>query len=361
VYIIGAGAIARHHVAAIAKLPRPTRVVLSVAEPDAMARASFTQDVPRARVVDDARAMLSEAPRSDDIVIVATPAFVRRDMTIMSLATGRHVLCEKPLAMNREQAREMLQTARAHDRLLGCCSSRFLGTPTTEEVKRLIHTDALGPLYHVNWINRNQRDRAGVEYQPASHWPLDRSKSGGGIVQDWGPYDIAALNDLLAPVAVDVVSAWLTNPITALNLPPDTVFDVEEHAGATMCYHLPNGNDVTVTYEAAACTHAEARSLVEVEGLGGAARWDWLCLQGHGDVVHAFDNGGKPDRMTRSFACEDQLTAMDRPLVYFDRRVRGEGSLAVVNEQAIFNFSCLRAIYDCASSGQPQTVRRVPA
>jgi hypothetical protein len=49
---------------------------------------------------------------------------------------------------------------------------------------------------------------------------------------------------------------------------------------------------------------------------------------------------------------------MDKPLVYFYRRVRGEPSPALVNEQTMFNFACIRAIYDCIETRQPQAVAR---
>lgn len=173
-----------------------------------------------------------------------------------------------------------------------------------------------------------------------------------------GPYDVTTLNDLLSPVRVDVVDAWLANPVTALDLPPGTVFDVEEHGGASLRYHLPDGAVVAVTYELSACTHGEARSITEVEGLRGAARWDWLMLEGRGDVIRSRDKDGAVETATTTQVAEDGLGAMDKPLYYFHRRVHGLESRAVVDEQAVFNFSCLRAIYDCAASGQPRSVAR---
>ena len=47
--------------------------------------------------------------------------------------------------------------------------------------------------------------------------------------------------------------------------------------------------------------------------------------------------------------------------IMLDRYIHGEPSPAVVNERAVFNFECLRAIYDCAASGRSQTVERITA
>lgn len=356
IYLIGAGVIARTHAAAIAKLPDAERVTLSVADPNPAAREEFARHFPQARVFDDAAAMLDEAARPDDIAVVATPPYLHLEPTLLALESGRHVLCEKPLAMSRAQALTMLDLARRQERLLGCCSTRYLGLPTTEAVKSLLRDGALGQLYHASLIFRRQRSRAGVEYQPSSGWFLDRSRSGGGILLDWGPYLFTTLNDLLQPRRVDVLSAWTANPITALDLAPETVFDVEMHGGASLRYHLADGAALNVTFELASCTHGEALDIAEIEGLEGAARWDWRMNNRQGNVTYAHDDAGKLVASTTAYSDESPVGIMDKPLVYFYQRAQGEPSPAVVNEQAIFNFSCIEAIYGCAATGQAQSV-----
>lgn len=360
VYLIGAGVIARHHANALRKLP-VSEVTLAVTDTNAAALADFVRQFPHARPFPDADAMLEEPPRPDDIVVVATPPVAHASLACAALASGRHVLCEKPLALNRDQALEMLRLARRHRRLLGCCSSRFLGLPTTAAVKQLLREGALGRLYHMTFVNRWQRSRSGVEYQPSSTWFLDRTQSGGGTLMDWGPYDFAALNDLLAPVRVDVLSAWLANPATALNLAPDTVFDVEQQGGASMRYHLADGTALTVTYERAVCTHGAELATAEIEGLEGASRWNWLMWNRRGEVSYAHDRDGQVVMETATYSDASPIGYMDKPLYYFYQRVRGEPSPAIVDEQAVFNFSCIRAIYDCAETGQPQSVAKMTA
>jgi predicted dehydrogenase len=355
VYLIGAGAIARHHATALAKLP-VEHSALAVADTNPATLADFVRQFPHARPFPDAAAMLSEPAEPGDIVVVATPPAAHAPRAGAALAGGRHVLCEKPLAMDTAQARELLLLARQHDRLLGCCSTRFLGQPTTEAVKQLVRSGALGRLYHATFVNRWQRSRPGIEYQPSTPWFLDRAQSGGGVVMDWGPYDFAVLNDVLAPERVEVLGAWMANPATGHALPPGAVFDVEEHAGASLRYHLAGGATLDVTYERAACTHGAERIDVELEGTAGAARWDWLMWKRSGEVSHTHDQAGQAATETTTYSQDGRMTFMDKPLAFFAQRVAGEPSPAIVNEQALFNFACLRAIYDCAATGRPQTV-----
>ena len=54
-----------------------------------------------------------------DVVYVATPVFLHAPQTIASLQAGKHVLCEKPVAMDYTQASEMVRVAREADRVLG--------------------------------------------------------------------------------------------------------------------------------------------------------------------------------------------------------------------------------------------------
>ncbi len=357
IYLIGAGAIARHHAKAIAKLPVED-VALSVTDTRSETLDDFVRQFPHARPFPNAAAMLAEPPQPDDIVIVATPPAAHAELTRQALASGRHALCEKPLALDLPQAREMLRMARQHDRLLGCCSTRFLGLPTTAAAKELLRAGALGQIYHLTFVNRWQRSRSGVEYQPTSSWFLNSAISGGGVLMDWGPYDFAAINDVLEPMRVEVLNAWVANPTTALALAPGAIFDVEQHGGASMRYHLADGTALAVTYERAAATHTAERVDVELAGTRGALRWDWLLWKRRGEVNFAHDQNGKLFTETTEQSDAGQIGYMDKPLVYFYRRVRGEPSPALVNEQAIFNFACIRAIYDCAAAGQPQLVAR---
>ena len=351
IYIIGAGNIAQHHAAGAEKLPGNMAILVADTNPRAL--EGFKERFPEANAFDSVHEMLNEPPEPGDITVVATPTFTHSSLACAALESGRHVICEKPLGMDRSEALKMLDLARSKERYLGCCSTRFLGLVATEEAKRLLRESALGEIYHVTFVNRQQRSRTGIEYQGQTTWFLDHSKNGGGTLMDWSPYDFTVLNDLLEPERVDVLGAWMANPETALDLPKGTVFDTEQHAGALLRYHLHGGKTVHVTYERAACTHGGERSVVEVEGSQGAVSWDWL---GPGSLIFSQDKGGKVRTERKTFATESLPQIHQRPIRYFHKLVSGEKSHAVVNERAVFNFLCIRSIYDCATTGKPQSV-----
>lgn len=356
IILIGAGYIAREHALAIPLLPDAASVELAVADPSPAARAGFLERFPSTRVVADAAELLAEPARPTDIVIVATPPFTHRDLAVRALSSGRNVLCEKPLAMEADEARAMLVAARTAGRLLGCCSSRFLGLGPTEAARDMVERGSLGDLYHATFVHRTRRGRSGIEYQPSSTWFLDRSRSGGGVLMDWSVYDITTLFHVLRPDRVTVQSAWMVSPETALDLAPGTVFDTEQHVGATLLLERADGQRVTVTFERAACTHGAERNLAEIEGLRGAVRWDWVDWVGDGGVTVTTDDQGEPHELTSHPVADVPAHAHWRPLVQFAARVRRETSAALVDERAVFNFLTLQAIYDAARTGQPRTV-----
>src|SRR6185312_9547265 len=108
-----------------------------------------------------------------DLVYIATPPFLHHDQAIAALEAGKHVICEKPLAMSLEQADAMIATARRNDRLVVAnLMQRY--NPVYDAVGRLIESRVLGEVLHGTFENY-----ASDENLPPEHWFWDRSKSGG--------------------------------------------------------------------------------------------------------------------------------------------------------------------------------------
>jgi predicted dehydrogenase len=350
-YIIGAGVIGRTHAEASKKLSEP--IQLRVADTNPIALAAFCNQFPDSIGFTNVEEMLnSEAAENDDIVIISTPPLAHFDPTKLALESGRHVLCEKPLAMNISQAEEMVQLAEKHERLLGCCSIRFKGMPHMEAVKEVIRSGCLGDIYHVTFVNKWERSRSGIEYQSTSRWFLDSTKSGGGVLMDWGPYDFATLNDILNPNEIEVNSAWMAKPITEID-PTDTPFDVETHVGAVMTYICDN-HSVHVHYERASCAHGEEYVMAEIEGTLGSVRW--TPFDSRQPVFRRYDKQGTIVEEQVETGPRSEFTIFDNPLLHFYRKVRGLDSHANVNQQVLNNFQCITSLYTAAKISEKQTI-----
>lgn len=112
-----------------------------------------------------------------DLVYIATPPFLHFDQARRALEAGKHVICEKPLALTAGQADELIKLAHQRDRLIVAnLMQRY--NPLFEIVGTLIEQRLLGELLHGYFENY-----ASDENLPAEHWFWDRTKSGGIFVE----------------------------------------------------------------------------------------------------------------------------------------------------------------------------------
>ncbi len=350
--LVGAGAIAGHHLRAIQALPEAGTIRVHVTDCDPTVLQRFCQEHAGAIAYPDLEALLARAPGPDEILIVATPPSVHAAIAQAALRSGRHVLCEKPLAINRAEAKAMLATARRHGRHLGCCSGRFLGPE--RDAARALMAQELGRIYHVRWIDRRPRNRSGIEYQPGTAWFLQRQRSGGGALMDWGPYDLSTLNHLLQPQRLEVLHAVCERPDIGGALPSGVEPDVEYHIAAGLRLTLAQGQRCTVAYERSSACHAEGHFEQSFAGTRAG-----LALPAWGDGGYRLiqDDGGSVQQHEHAAPLAEQPGPHARPLHYFLQAIsQGEPEYAVMDARAVFNFVCLQAIYACADSGQPKSV-----
>jgi predicted dehydrogenase len=112
-----------------------------------------------------------------DMVYIATPPFLHHPQAMLALSAGKHVMCEKPLALNLEQADEMITVAHERDVLLiANLMQRY--NPLFDAIKSLIDSSALGEPLH-GYFENYAKD----EELPPEHWFWDREKSGGIFVE----------------------------------------------------------------------------------------------------------------------------------------------------------------------------------
>ena len=126
-------------------------------------------------------------------VYVGTPVFLHAPQAIQALRAGKHVLCEKPMAMNEAEARSMVAAAEKSGRIFGVAYYRRL-YPKVLRVKQLIEAGVIGqPLFaeltnHM-WFN-------GMGEPGERSWLFDPSKAGGGPLFDIASHRIDVLNFL---------------------------------------------------------------------------------------------------------------------------------------------------------------------
>jgi len=123
-------------------------------------------------------------------VYVGTPVFLHAPQTIQSLRAGKHVICEKPMAMNEAEARSMLQAAKESNKIFGVAYYRRC-YPKVQRAKQLLAAGAIGWPVVAEFTNHMWFDGAG-----SRSWLVDPAKAGGGPLFDIASHRIDVLNFL---------------------------------------------------------------------------------------------------------------------------------------------------------------------
>ncbi len=157
VAIVGCGGITlQNHLPGFALCPDTCVVALCDADPAALERARQQTGV----VVTSTR--FEEIVTRDDVdaVVIATPNFTHAPVAHAAIAAGKHVLCEKPIAMNAAEARGMAEAAdRASVRHMTAFTYRFV--PAMRYLSHLVREGVLGDIRHYrscrlqDWGTRN--------------------------------------------------------------------------------------------------------------------------------------------------------------------------------------------------------------
>jgi 1,5-anhydro-D-fructose reductase (1,5-anhydro-D-mannitol-forming) len=129
-------------------------------------------------------------------VYVSTPVFLHAPQAIQSLRAGRHVLCEKPMAMNETEARSMVQAAEQNGTKLAAAYYRR-AYPKVQRAKQLLAAGAIGQpvlaeLTCHAWFDGKEYDGTDRE----RYWLIDPAKAGGGPLFDIASHRIDVLNFL---------------------------------------------------------------------------------------------------------------------------------------------------------------------
>lgn len=115
-----------------------------------------------------------------EAVSICTPNDTHASIAIACLNAGKHVLCEKPAAMNMKQVEEMKAAAKKNDKILNIGVVNRFNTAVTK-IKEMIEDDELGKIYHVYCSFRSHRSIPGLGGPFTT-----KAEAGGGVLIDWG-------------------------------------------------------------------------------------------------------------------------------------------------------------------------------
>jgi predicted dehydrogenase len=163
-----------------------------------------------------------------DAVFIATPHYLHHSMTMDALRAGKHVFCEKPLAITSQHAWEMAKTSRELGLVLSCHYNRRQTAPV-KMLRDIIAQGILGEIYvfNVKWMAR----WTGFLFDNTTSWRVSKEKAGGGILIGRGSHMIDAALYILDYPKISSIYSHISTKLTG--------FEVDDYAFLSM--RLANG------------------------------------------------------------------------------------------------------------------------
>ena len=132
-----------------------------------------------------------------DAVYIATPVHLHLPQTLAAAAAGKHVLCEKPMAMSVAECEQMIAACHAADVRLGVAYYRRF-YPAVDRIAELMQSGELGRILAIRAVTST-----GCNFEPGEdgHWRVVADVGGGGALMDVGSHRLNLFLHLCGPVA----------------------------------------------------------------------------------------------------------------------------------------------------------------
>lgn len=190
--VIGCGLISKNHLKALKNVKQASCTAVCDIEREKAEKAAEQYGI--AKIYTDYHEMLADP--DIDVVHICTPHFLHAQMAVDALRAGKHVLCEKPMALSEEDAKAMMAARdEAGKQLAVCFQNRY--NEASVYMKELLESGRLGKVLgargQVTW-NRKP------EYYTQSPWRGRWATEGGGVLINQAIHTFDLLQWLTVPV-----------------------------------------------------------------------------------------------------------------------------------------------------------------
>lgn len=342
--IIGAGAIAMYgHIPGIKKHPHGS--VVAVCDTNQERANALAASNGISTVYTNWRDIIADP--NIDAVTVALPNALHAEVTIAALKAGKHVLCEKPLAMTVAQGEEMVATAHKEGRVLAINMSNR----PRAEVQYMRAKVAEGKIGKISYAQGRMIRRAGIP--GFGSWFTRKELSGGGALLDIG---VHMLDMVLYALGNPTVSA-IRGEVQAVHGPQrrglggwgsdrvmDGTFDVDDLASL----HLRLADGGLVTIEVTWAVYAQNEERIQLIGDQGGFDF-YPTLYGTDKPLRFYsdDNGSPIETIpTLPHIADGAGTVVYKR--YIDA-IRGTGAVVASGDDGLAILRLLEATYKSAA------------
>ncbi|PRY03662.1 glucose-fructose oxidoreductase [Pontibacter ummariensis] len=256
-----------------------------------------------------------------DVVYVVLPPSMHHAYTVRASNAGKHVWCEKPMAMTEQECREMIDACNKNKKKLAI-GYRLQHDPNTQEYMRVVNQKLLGKVKQASC-------GAGYRESRTNHWKQTK-ELGGGALYDMGVYSIqgARLGTGLEPIAIASAKISTTRPEIYTNIDETTVAKLEFPGGVFANIKTSFGENVN--YLNIACEKGEIK-MEPFQGYAGVKGSSPL-----GKINHPYE---VPWQQAKQMDDDAMAIMQNKPML-------------VPGEEGLRDIRIVEAIYKAAASGQ---------
>jgi glucose-fructose oxidoreductase len=267
--------------------------------------------------------------RRVEAVYIVLPSGLHADWTERAFAAGKHVLCEKPMALSSAECERMIAAGRrANRKLMIAYRSHF--EPNNMQAMALMEQNAVGQL---RLLRTEQSYRMGPT-SPSENWRVNRALAGGGPLEDYGIYGLQAAL-YLAREMPERISAASFRPAG------DPRFaEILAHVSAQLRFPSGAVAQLVTSYDSAGGNIVQARGTT-----GSLTMSPATSYSGNRMVLEAGQ-----DR--REFTPGDSTVQFARQLDHFADAIRDGAQIRTPGEMGLRDLRLIEAIYASAETGR---------
>jgi len=324
---IGASNIAREYMVAAVRA-QPGHDVVAVASRSAERARDFAAAHGIASAHDSVDALLADP--AVDVAYISSTNELHCEQVLAAAAAGKHVLCEKPLAMSMADAQRMVDACRAQGVLMAT-NHHLRNAATHRKMRELVQAGAVGqPLFARVF-------HAGFLRPIVQGWRITRPEAGGGVIFDIVVHDVDALRFILG-----------AEPVEAAGMSQNAFLSqagVED--GAMAILRFDNGLLAQIH---AAFTVRHAPTGLEIHGTRGSlfAR-DVMTARAVGELLLRDEQG---ERAIPVEHADLYIGGVAR----FAEALRGEGPPAATGEDGVRSLASTLAVLEACRTGRTQRI-----
>jgi predicted dehydrogenase len=264
--LIGCGDISKRRVAPGIRDSKKSRLV-SINRSDFSKAKSFAKKFGAEKWTREWKDLVSDP--EIDAVYIATPVYLHAEQSIAAAEAGKHVLCEKSMAMNTIEADRMIDACKANNVKLGIAYYRNL-YPAVHRIKEIIASGEIGEIAYIQSNNFENFNR--IPGEPR-YWLMEKEKSGGGPMMDMGCHRIEVFTNIAGAV----------RQVTSFN--ENLIYKREVEDSSIAYFKFENGAAGILTSSHAA---KEAKDTLDIFGSEGSIHVPVL----NGGTITVVSSGG---------------------------------------------------------------------